>query len=143
MISFYLPITPVPKARPRFNIAAGKVYTPNATRSTENKIALFARCEMNKRKLKAYDVPIIAYLVFHGNFAYHTNRHGADVDNLSKLVLDALNGIVYTDDRLIYALRAEKVYCSKPGITCTFDEYELSHNALGLTQAVIDNMNDA
>jgi Holliday junction resolvase RusA-like endonuclease len=38
------------------------------------------------------------------------SRH--DVDNLAKLVLDALNGLLYDDDRQITVLMASKTYAT-------------------------------
>ncbi len=139
MISFFIPMTPVPKGRPRFTVINNKphkVYTPKATKSAENQIKLLVRNEMNKNRRKPYEIPITAYMVFQSDFASESTRHGPDIDNLVKLVLDALNGIVYTDDKLIYAIRAEKVYSEVPGIRCTFDEYQPTHNALGLGDKV-------
>lgn len=39
-----------------------------------------------------------------------------DVDNLEKFYLDVLNGIAYSDDRLISSLWCEKVYSDTPGV---------------------------
>lgn len=49
------------------------------------------------------------------NYVYHTKR--PDVDNLEKLILDAMSGIVYADDCQIVMLNACKRYSDKPGIT--------------------------
>jgi len=40
----------------------------------------------------------------------------ADIDNLAKLVLDALNGIIWEDDKQIVKLLAEKKYAEKEEI---------------------------
>lgn len=37
-----------------------------------------------------------------------------DADNVAKSVLDALNTIVYTDDKLVYRLSVEKYYSFRP-----------------------------
>ena len=42
-------------------------------------------------------------------FGYRTLVRSADIDNLSKFVMDALNGTFYHDDRQIVVLRAAKV----------------------------------
>ena len=44
---------------------------------------------------------------------YHTKR--PDIDNLTKFVLDALNGVFWSDDSIICVLIARKAYCSKVG----------------------------
>jgi Holliday junction resolvase RusA-like endonuclease len=43
---------------------------------------------------------------------WHTSR--ADIDNLVKLVLDALNGVFYKDDSQICHLETIKKYSNKP-----------------------------
>jgi Holliday junction resolvase RusA-like endonuclease len=42
-----------------------------------------------------------------------------DIDNYAKAVLDAANGILFTDDRLIDNLTLRKQYSKTPGITLT------------------------
>jgi|TARA_Y100000034_G_scaffold119574_1_gene161522 Holliday junction resolvase RusA-like endonuclease len=37
-----------------------------------------------------------------------------DLDNLVKFMGDALNGIVWEDDKLIYEIKAQKIYAEKP-----------------------------
>lgn len=49
------------------------------------------------------------------SYVYHTKK--PDIDNLTKLILDAMTGIVYTDDSQIVKLSACKRYAQKPGIT--------------------------
>lgn len=44
----------------------------------------------------------------------HTKR--PDLDNYIKAILDAMNGIYYTDDSIIYYLIASKQYATIPGI---------------------------
>ena len=39
-----------------------------------------------------------------------------DIDNLQKWVLDSLNGVFYTDDCLIYDIRATRYYSDKPRV---------------------------
>lgn len=44
-------------------------------------------------------------------------RNRADLDNLSKCVLDALNGVAYVDDKQVIQLIASVEYgCSCPGV---------------------------
>lgn len=46
----------------------------------------------------------------------------SDVDNLSKLVLDALNGIAYADDRQVVELTASKCWAAVGEEPCTIVE---------------------
>jgi Holliday junction resolvase RusA-like endonuclease len=43
----------------------------------------------------------------------------ADIDNLCKFVLDALNGILYNDDRQIVTLNSSKLFDSSHQLGCT------------------------
>jgi Holliday junction resolvase RusA-like endonuclease len=43
----------------------------------------------------------------------------ADIDNLCKFVLDALNGVLYHDDRQIVTLKASKLFDSSHQLGCT------------------------
>lgn len=47
---------------------------------------------------------------------------GADADNVAKLVLDALNGIAYTDDRLVKHLSVKRLEASKDVPSGTYIE---------------------
>ena len=50
----------------------------------------------------------------------HTSK--PDVDNLVKGVLDAVTGIIFTDDAQVYSLTAVKWWTSSPGFVCaTFE----------------------
>lgn len=58
-------------------------------------------------------------------FKRHTNK--PDVDNLAKLVMDALNGVAYADDKQIYSLSVSKIYSPVAGTSVTIfvrDEVE-------------------
>lgn len=44
-----------------------------------------------------------------------------DVDNLEKFYLDVLNGIAYSDDKLIASLWCEKVYSDTPGVSIVLE----------------------
>ncbi len=64
-------------------------------------------------KLKKYSGPIKLELCFilkrnvKATELYHQKR--PDIDNLSKLVMDALNGVAYDDDKLVVELCAYKL----------------------------------
>jgi Holliday junction resolvase RusA-like endonuclease len=59
---------------------------------------------------------------------YRTKR--PDLGNLTKLVDDAMEGIIYSDDSLIVRYRAEKVYSAQPGIDITVTVIENEHTLL-------------
>jgi len=49
---------------------------------------------------------------------FRSNKHRCDLDNLSKAVLDAMQGIAYEDDTDVVKLELSKSYSKKrPGVT--------------------------
>jgi len=130
-VSVRLPLEPQPKGRPRFRVAAGRVftYTPKKTEQYENDVIRLYR-EMTGGYIFPKKTPLHVALVFGmpipkstpkkqreqmiaGNI-YETKR--PDIDNLAKSVLDALNGIAYPDDSQITSLNLKKVYSEEPHI---------------------------
>lgn len=94
---FVIPGNPVPKERPR--VIKGRTYTPARTLKAEQIVKIYAR--------RAH-VPCLAGLVkLHVEF-YRDSAHACDLDNLVKLVSDALNGIAFKDDRQVVWLSALK-----------------------------------
>lgn len=51
-----------------------------------------------------------------------------DVDNIAKIVLDALNKLAYKDDSSIVLLTVEKFYSDKPLVKVTIGEMEVPQN---------------
>lgn len=85
---------PVSKARPRFVQFGGRVktYTPKKTRDSENEVAWHFRQARPDWQVDGAS----GFGVFAVFFAEGFQRR--DVDNMLKLVLDALNGVVWADD---------------------------------------------
>jgi crossover junction endodeoxyribonuclease RusA len=94
---FVVPGDPIPKARAR--VMAGYAYTPKRTRVAEATVAAAA---------KAAGVYPTTYPVRLSATFYRGSARRCDLDNLIKLVQDALNGIAYVDDQQIMTLVAEK-----------------------------------
>lgn len=98
----------MPKGRPRFG--NGRCYTPATTRAAEDAVAWLARAA---GILLDPDHELAVELLFAVR-----DRRRMDVDNLAKLVLDALNGIAWRDDTQIAALTIRRVLDKeKPGTT--------------------------
>jgi len=95
LLDCFIPMTPTPKQRPRVGLH-GNVYTPKKTQNAEMLIRYHAR--VNYCSPKPYNGIVKLYLEV---FRHTPTRNQGDVDNYLKLVQDALNGLVYTDDRLI------------------------------------------
>lgn len=96
-LEFTVSGNPRPKERPRFNTRTHHTYTPKDTAGAELVVAWAARAAMGQRR--AVTVPLEVEL----DFYMATARRG-DLDNLTKLVLDALNELVWDDDSQIVRL---------------------------------------
>ena len=121
-LTIWFPIEPTPKGRPRFT-KFGKAYTPKKTQDYERSISHYFKTTPSRFKFEK-DVPIAINLVFgmpipkstpksrrqamFEGIIKHTKR--PDVDNLTKAVLDALNGVAWEDDSQIVRLTATKEY---------------------------------
>ncbi|WP_296249655.1 RusA family crossover junction endodeoxyribonuclease [uncultured Stenotrophomonas sp.] len=106
MIEISIPGKPIGKGRPRFN-RNGHAYTPRETRDHEALIAWHAKAAMNRRA--PLDGPVEARMLF-----VLPDRRRRDIDNLLKLGLDAMNGIVYADDTQVHRIEATKQVGDEP-----------------------------
>lgn len=124
MIQFVVPGKPIGKGRPRFAKRGNFVstYTDEKTASHENLIKLYAGKAMNGLPAiqEAAQAEIVVMVIPPHSWS-KTKRQNAlnglirpttkpDCDNVAKLVLDAMNGIVYADDKQIARLMVEKHY---------------------------------
>lgn len=91
---------PVPKERPR--LFKGRVITPKKTLDYEAKVAK-ATIEVIKEPMteRGISITIVAY--------FRTKVHG-DADNIAKSILDGMNKVAFTDDRLINELHVYILY---------------------------------
>ena len=115
---------PVAKGRPRFGRYG--TYTPKKTQEYEEyvKMCWLAKYGSIQPSEQSLEVNIVFYLPIPKNVnkkqraemlngkIKHTKK--PDIDNLIKSVLDALNGIAYSDDSKIIKVAAEKQYSEKP-----------------------------
>lgn len=98
-VRFIVPGDPRPKGRPRFG--NGFVHTPRETQRAEHTVKVIAR-NAGARPMQG---AVAVDLKF-----YRATKRRCDVDNLAKLVLDALNGIAWRDDDQIASLTATKAH---------------------------------
>jgi Holliday junction resolvase RusA-like endonuclease len=117
---YTLDIVPIPKGRPRVT-KAGIGYTPKRTREYEQKLKnfLFIQCRLpplNEAVTILIDIRL-PKLKSSTKSTWPTPI--GDIDNYAKAILDAANGILFTDDRLIDNLTLRKQYSKTPGITLT------------------------
>ena len=93
-IRFTVPGNPIPKARPRVRIQAGRkahAYTPRRTRHWEATVRDAARAAMRGRPPLEGPVGVELWL-------WRGDKRKADADNMEKACADACNGVIWQDD---------------------------------------------
>ena len=110
-IAFSVDTNPYPQPRPRFG--HGKVYEPERVKSYKKLLKVAGRQAMNGRPL--FSTPICITVTIRRNIKTDSRNFG-DIDNHLKAVFDALNGVCYTDDKLIFAVGAAKIRSAKQGV---------------------------
>ncbi len=132
LVTIRLSGEPQGKGRPRFARASGRAFTPASTRSYEaalkyaaqmameasgshgalvgGQIAVFIRADM--------PIPVSKPKAFRRGIEAGCIRPTTkpDVDNIAKNI-DALNGIVWADDKQVVSLTIEKHYSDTPALT--------------------------
>lgn len=130
MYSFFVDGKPQGKARPRFS--RGRAYTPKTTADYEKHIA---ECYNGDKFSDALFVDIKAYFGVPKSYTKKQIKaieNGGyplkkpDADNICKVVLDALNGVAYEDDKQVVDCRIVKQYSFvKEGLEITIGEVDV------------------
>lgn len=110
-----------PKQRPRARVCGGyaRIYTPSETQDYET---LVRQCAMlsgaGKETIdEAFSIDITAYFTIPKSYSKKKRErlladgwccNSKDIDNIAKIVLDALNGYIYTDDHKCVSLTIRK-----------------------------------
>lgn len=123
------------KGRPRVNSYTGIVYTPTKTKDYENLIEQYFLLKYPRFKQieQRTKVSIIAYFDIPkstkksdiegmlNNEISPTKK--PDIDNIVKIVLDAMNKFAFKDDTQITKLEVEKKYGNEEKIVVKIEEY--------------------
>lgn len=139
-VMFHVPGRPQGKARARtfYNSKARvtKSITPENTVLYENLIKEMYMKEANGNKI-GRESPVVLRIVarFEPPQSVSKKRRSAmldgeelplkkpDIDNIVKVVADALNGVAYHDDKQVVSVVANKVYSALEGLDVTVEEY--------------------
>lgn len=103
------------KGRPRFT-RGGHAYTPKATRDYEMAIRE-AYENATGRPPEPFSGPISVCIMTYRQLPKSTPKsvisepdtHKPDIDNVAKIVLDALNGVAWEDDAQVVSLTVSKL----------------------------------
>lgn len=128
-IAFNIPGKPVGKGRPRFSRKSGVAFTPKETRNHEAYVKMLATEAMKvggeptDLLMPPFATPVRLVVQVMCQIPQSWNkakREAAkaniirpgkpDLDNTVKMLADAMNGVVFTDDALIYRVEATKMF---------------------------------
>ena len=120
MMFFSVPGKAVGKGRPRF--ANGHAYTPETTKEYEDLVRA-AFLEQNAKKIEdeAVFVQISVYTEPPKSISKKKREEllkgypmkKPDLDNVAKIILDALNGIAWRDDTQVVGLRVTRMWATE------------------------------
>jgi Holliday junction resolvase RusA-like endonuclease len=125
LVKFFVEGEPRPKQS--FRVAGrGRGYTPARVKAWQTDVACdaYRAMRMIGRFSQPFETDMLAVrLIF-----FLGNNRRVDLDNLSKAVLDGLNGICYGDDRQIADLHLSKLIVAntnqKPGVNVFVRAYQ-------------------
>lgn len=125
MATAWVPGDPVGKGRPRLG-RGGRVYTPDATRRAEHAVAAAWWSPVIP-----IEIPVEVWVTaYYARPKDHFLKDGSlsaagkrlpvpmktpDLDNVVKLVLDALNGVAYRDDKQVQRFMADRYWATEEG----------------------------
>ncbi len=125
MVELIVPGEPVGKGRPRFTVQGGRAiaYTPKATKEYEDIIKQLYILQYNEMQF-VEDEPLELEIRACYGIPKSTSKalrermlsediacvKKPDIDNVVKIVCDALNGLAYSDDKQIIDIEAHKEY---------------------------------
>lgn len=111
---------PVGKGRPRFaRVGAGvRSYTPAKTKNAEEVIALAWKSQSGEKVEGAVQLKLTAVFAPPKSISKKKQEeligtpyeHKPDLDNIVKLVCDALNGKAWADDSTVTGMKLSKIY---------------------------------
>jgi len=117
---FFIETKPLPAPRPRFS----KYGTYNKKEYTQykQKIAWMYKTKGGSLYDGIVNIKIDFFFMVPKSWSKKKKEYmreylpKADVDNLAKAVLDALNGVAYKDDKQVQSLFARKQYSTSDGV---------------------------
>ncbi|WP_095210111.1 RusA family crossover junction endodeoxyribonuclease [Endozoicomonas ascidiicola] len=124
--SVFINTIPAGKGRPRFS-RRGHCYTPEATKKAEQ-LAHYSGQQQRAGVLMTGQIGVLVLAVFPVPVSWSKKKQTAaragiirpavkpDFDNVAKLYCDALNGIIWEDDKQIVDGRCIKIYGQRPGV---------------------------
>ncbi len=132
---FEVPGKIIGKGRPRLNSYTGTVYTPTRTKDYETLVEQYFLLKYPRFKpfegrvhveIEAnFEIPKSTKKVDKELMLEHkiNPTKKPDIDNIVKIILDAMNGIAFKDDTQITKLQVEKIYSTSECVKIKISEY--------------------
>lgn len=124
MINLTIPGEPCAKGRPKF--WNGHTTTPKKTVNYEvlvKELFMISKQDKLEGQLVAdidayFSIPQSKSKKIKLDMEHNTIRptKRPDLDNIQKIILDALNGLAYNDDSQVVSIRANKLYSNNPRV---------------------------
>ena len=132
---FEIPGKIIGKGRPRLNSYTGAVYTPTRTKDYENLVMQYFMIKYPK--FKQLEGRVSVEIVANFEVPKSTKKQDKilmlenkinpikkpDIDNIVKIILDAMNEIEFKDDTQITKLNVEKKYSETESVFVKIEEY--------------------
>ena len=125
------------KERPRFNMYQKRTYTPQKTKNYEGliKMSFYKKYGFKNEPCKnEIHVKIAVYYKPPKSYSKKKSRElidnvrgymcKPDADNIAKAVLDALNGVIWVDDKQVVELTVKKYYGTSDKIQIEIEDKE-------------------
>jgi len=124
LIRFTIPGPAIGKGRPRFSRKSGAAFTPAKTRNHEAFVKMLAVQAMADRPPATTPVRVHMQIMCTVPPSWPKAKREAakanmlrpgrpDIDNAVKANLDAMNGVVFADDALVYYLEVTKLFADQ------------------------------
>ena len=132
---FEIPGKIIGKGRPRLNSYTGAVYTPTRTKDYENLVMQYFMIKYPK--FKQLEGRVSVEIVANFEVPKSTKKQDKilmlenkinpikkpDIDNIVKIILDAMNEIAFKDDTQITKLNVEKKYSETESVFVKIEDY--------------------
>ena len=132
---FEVPGKIIGKGRPRLNSYTGQVYTPTRTKDYENLIIQYFM--LKYPRFKPFEGRVSVEITANFEVPKSTKKSDKelmlenkinplkkpDIDNIVKIILDAMNECAFKDDTQITKLAVEKKYAQEESIYVKIEEY--------------------
>lgn len=135
MIEFVIPGKPVAQARPRATRRGNRImmYDPKESKEYKEYVALIAKQHAPKNPIES---ALGIHMKIYREIPKSTTKKKrelynagierpvvkSDIDNYTKSILDACNGIIYKDDSQVVDLQAGKYYSDNPRVEIIIQE---------------------